>query len=102
MTHQTSKYYTGELSSTKNKKYPDDIGDQIDMKADPLQDCPYTFGNSPTGQPWEWIKTGDTMVQVKSSTKNRFTRVETWEGSLSVDLDFYSADSNRRWQFGDR
>ena len=49
LTHQTSKYYTGELSSTKNKKYPDDIGDQIDMKADPLKDCPYTFGNSPTG-----------------------------------------------------
>lgn len=70
------------------------------MKADPLKDCPYTFGNSPTGNPWEWIKTGDTMVQVKSSTKNRFTRVETWEGSLSVDLDFYGKDN--RWQFGDR
>ena len=75
LTHQTSKYYTGELSSIKDKTYPDDIGDEIDMKADPLKDCPYTFGNSPTGNPWEWIKTGDTMVQVKTSNKNKFTRV---------------------------
>ena len=48
LTHQTSKYYTGELSSIKGKKYPDEIGDQIDMKASP-SNCPYTFGNSPIG-----------------------------------------------------
>ena len=74
LTHQTSKYYTGELSSIKDKTYPDDIGDEIDTKASP-SGCPYTFGNSPTGNPWEWIKTGDTMVQVKTSNKNKFTRV---------------------------
>lgn len=101
LTHQTSKYYTGDdLSSIKDKTYPDNIGENIDTKSDLPRGCPYTFGNSPTGNAWEWIKTGDTMVQVKTNNKNKFTRIETWEGSLSVDVDFYGVQD--RWMFGQR
>lgn len=47
---------------------------------------------------WDWLKVG--MTYNYNSKANSTTITETWWGAQDWDEDFYSANQNRRWQFG--
>lgn len=47
---------------------------------------------------WEWLKVG--MTYSYNSKANSTTVTETWWGAKEWDKEFYSSDTNIRWEFG--
>lgn len=54
--------------------------------------CPIDTGG------WDWLKVG--MTYNYNDKSNSTTVTETWWGAKDWDEDFYSANSNVRWEFG--